>query len=186
MCEAGCVDPKFVWDVLTALGSVLTGVATVAVALVAWRQIGELKSQQKGWETLKACERYELDPVLNQSLRRLARARRNGDLKAGPGNYEYEFTTIMNYFEGLATGINLGFYDERIIRQHLEPAMRFHWGEVTNPEFQPAPVAGDDPLRKKKTPGEDFARIGKLLDRWARGSPTYSFMRDSASQGADQ
>jgi hypothetical protein len=46
----------------------IQGLATIAVAIIAGYQIRQLRKDQGGWETLRACEKYDTDPVLDKAL----------------------------------------------------------------------------------------------------------------------
>ena len=109
------------------------GIALIGAALIAWYQIGALRREQKNWETLKACERYESDQVLTQCLMALREARLDSKLTAEPRRYSLEMSTILNYLEGIAIGVEQGFYDKNIVRDHLEIIMRGHVRNSLNP-----------------------------------------------------
>jgi hypothetical protein len=149
-------DPNTPWNFWSAFGAIASAAAAFMTAGVAWYQISALRTQQQGWETLKACERYDSDAVLNEALKKLRDARDSGELEKNPRPFRLEITTIMNYLEGVATGIEQGFYDARIVRDHLEPIMRFHAGEVLNPIM----------LRRLEVHADDFDRVKRLPDSW--------------------
>jgi hypothetical protein len=46
----------------------IQGVALILATCIAWYQLWRLRRDQRGWETLKACERYDLDQVLDRAL----------------------------------------------------------------------------------------------------------------------
>jgi hypothetical protein len=113
----------------------LQGVALCATAFIAWYQIGALRRDQKAWKTLEACERYESDEVLTEALKVLRDARDSGRLKENPRPFRMEASTLLNYLEGIATGQAQGFYNQDIVRDHLEPIIRDHIAEFLEPDM---------------------------------------------------
>lgn len=118
----------------------VTAAATVVVAVAAWiqlplisRQVRELSEQirlsreaeqnaerrLREWETLKACQRYDYDPVLEAAPRRVARASVGGTDYRNPGIEKRDIVTLLNYLDGLAIGIEQGLYLENIVKDHL-------------------------------------------------------------------
>ena len=144
------------WAAVAAIG-------TVATALVAWYQIGALKRQQQGWETLKACDRYDTDPVIDAALNKLRDHRNSGTLASNPMAVRLEITTVLNYLDGVATGIAQGLYDERIARDHLEPIMRDHVREFLSLEM----------TGKMEFELASYERLLQLLDSWKPKKPFY-------------
>ena len=115
--------PHWVWDLFQAFGAV----GTIIAALVAWYQIGELRNQNKGWNTLERCNMYDTDPILDMALRSLRVAMRKGRLNRG---VQVDAVTVLNYLDGTAVGVFQGFYVEETVRKHLESVMRGHWAEL--------------------------------------------------------
>lgn len=101
---------EYFWVAVTAL-------ATGALSLVAWYQIGALERQQRGWETLRICNLYDIDPILVGHRKILAREWAKGCPESHL--FAFEFTGILNYFDAIAIGIKQGFYKESIVRAHL-------------------------------------------------------------------
>lgn len=151
-------DPNWPWDFWQMVG-------TFAIAGVAWWQIGSLKRQQRGWNTLEACERYERDPVLNAVLMKLRDARDGGDLGAHPRNYRAETTVLLNYLDGIAIGVAQRFYNKRIVRDHLEQIMRDHVAEFLEPGF----------AARMELDTTGFARLRGLLREWDAPPPRTFF-----------
>lgn len=148
--NAGVISFSVSWDALQAAG-------TFFAAGIAWFQISSFKRQQKGWETLKACERYESDPILDACLRTIREVRKaDGGLPAGAQSVSVDIITILNYLDGLAIGVRQGFYDAKIVRDHLEPVIRFHVDE-----FLDADVA-----RLLRIKDSDFRLLRDLVKEW--------------------
>lgn len=143
------------WGMVSAVGTVLT-------ALVAGYQILQLRRDQKGRETLKACERYDSDPVLDRALCALRDARNAGQLKENAKALSLEATTILNYLDGIVIGVKQGFYNEAVVRDHLEPIMRWHVRELIVELGRDMDISPDD-----------FSKLLALLDKWKQGKTYY-------------
>jgi len=149
-------DWNTVWSAVQAIG-------TVGAVGVAAYQIAKLRADQRGWETLKACERYDTDPVIEAALVRLKVGRDGVDLLIDTKKYSLDATTVLNYLEGIATGICQGFYDERVVRDHLERIMRDHIGEFLS----------EDIAKGMELSKDDYCRLEDLLSNWGADKPYY-------------
>lgn len=143
------------WAMVSALG-------TLATAGVAGWQIWQLRWDQKGRETLKACERYESDPVLDRALCALRDARISGALAKAPKNYSLEATTVLNYLDGIAIGVKQGFYNEAVVRDHLEPIMTDHVRELITDFGRDMHISPDS-----------FPKLLGLLEKWKQDRTYY-------------
>lgn len=149
------MEPPSTTDWMTAWATIATAVATFGLVGVAWYQLGAISKNQKEWETLKACERYDSDPILDRVLCVLRDARNSGELFSAPvSKYSLEYRTVLNYFEGLATGVEQGFYIETIVRDHMSEIIQFHMSE------------GLEQLKLPRSP-HDFTKIESLLATWS-------------------
>ena len=123
----------------TAFAAV-SALGTVVLAYVAWRQLPlivkqvEALSEQiklsreaednaerrlREWETLKACRAYELDPVLDEATKRIWQASDNGQNYRSPNIDTRDVIILLNYLDGLATGIEQKLYIEEVVRDHM-------------------------------------------------------------------
>ncbi len=152
------VDQNWPWDMLQAVGALVQAVGVVAAAIIAWWQISALRRQQRGWETLKACERYDTDVILDGALKTLRDKRDTGQLKQDPRPYRLEMTIVLNYIEHVVIGVNQGFYDEQIVKDHLETIMRDHVGEFLDPDM----------ARRSEIDKDDYIATTEFLDRWKK------------------
>jgi hypothetical protein len=132
------------------------GIALCAAAGIAWYQIGALRRDQRNWETLRVCSLYDTDPVIDRALARLRDARLDGGLQKNATLITLEMATVLNYLEGIAIGVEQGFYNKAIVRDHLEDIMRDHVDEFLAPALAQA-----SDWRK-----EDYGRLSKLLASW--------------------
>ncbi len=131
----------------------VTGVATCGLAFVAWYQIGAIKKQQQGWETLRACSTYDTDSTINFAIEKIT----DTDSETGDyGKISTEATTLLNYFTTLAVGIRQGFYIEKIVRDHLEKIIR----QYTDDLFT------EDHSREIGITVSDYVPLRKLLAEW--------------------
>jgi hypothetical protein len=133
-----------------------TAVATTLLFLVGWLQIRAARNQTKGWQTMAICERYESDPVLHECLLGIAAGRRSGDFLTDSKKYRIEVTTILNYLDGIAIGIEQNLYVEDIARDHLEAIANHYVKEYLTPQF--AASVGFDLA--------DYDRLRAMSARW--------------------
>lgn len=145
--------------------SAIQAFALAAAAAIAWYQIGALRRDQKAWKSLEACEKYDFDLVLNGVLTKLRDARDAGDLAKNPRPLRMEVTVLLNYLDGIATGVAQHFYNEDVIRDHLEPIIRDHVDEFLEPGMA---------LRIAIDP-KDYSKVRLLLTRWDNEPPRHSF-----------
>jgi hypothetical protein len=123
-----------------AIAAWVTAVATVVLAIAAAiqlplivRQVRALAEQMKlsreaernaerrvrEWETLKACQRYDFDPVLNDATRRIWIASRCGTDYRHEDVDRRDIILLLNYLDGIAIGIEQGLYIESMVQDHL-------------------------------------------------------------------
>ncbi len=105
----------------------ITAGATIALAVIAFLQLRALRLEQRKWQTLQACERFELDPLLNRQTELIFKASDSGkhyspDRFVGP-ELQHAVINLLNYFDGIAIGIEQNLYHERIVRDHLESSL---------------------------------------------------------------
>lgn len=124
--------------VALAVGTVPLAVATIVLAVAAWRQLpliagqvnslaeqieltrgAEAKTEQRHrrWETLRACERYDFDPVIESASKRLYDNSDEG--KDYARAEKRDMVVLLNYLDGLAIGIEQELYVEDLIHGHL-------------------------------------------------------------------
>lgn len=114
---------------ITAAGAIIGGIATVSLAIIAYVQLRGLKSQlriQREQEqtrlTLEACTRYETNPLLKAAMKRIWQASGGGkNYKLLTDAHLFDVITILNYLDGIATGVSRGIYSETDVRLQLKP-----------------------------------------------------------------
>jgi hypothetical protein len=145
-------SPEF-W---VAIGTAALAAATVALILIGLRQINAIKWENRQWETLKACDRYTFDPILDACLRKLRDAKAAKSYDGQEKNYRFEITTVLNCLEGIAVGIYQGVYIEDLARDHLQGVVTEHVNEYLK----------DGAPRKIDFEAGAFPYVIALSDRW--------------------
>jgi hypothetical protein len=114
------------WTAIGALANAVYCALTAGLLAFAVYQVLSAKKDAKITRTLAACERYDLDPVLDQITRRLSIAYNNGTLQTNAARYAVDLNSLFNYFESIAIGVAKGHYDAEIVRDQLEVIMNSH------------------------------------------------------------
>jgi hypothetical protein len=108
------------WTGLSAIAGGVYDVLTAALILFAGLQIYYHRREAQITRTLAACEKYDLDPVLDAICRRLAAARDSGDLQINPRSYRVDIYSVLNYLESLEIGVERGLYCGEVVRDHMD------------------------------------------------------------------
>lgn len=111
---------RMAYELISAVANGATALCTAGLVGVAFFQINAIREESRKWETVRACNRYDTDPVLFQCSKTI-RSFTNGK------NYDLttvqpalqEVRTILNYFESLAVGVKQGIYVKDIVYDHL-------------------------------------------------------------------
>ena len=144
----------------TAFGTILLAFLTLFLIVVGGFQVHQVRKEGRNNRTLSVCERYDIDPVLSQSLRRLALARsEEGDLACNPGKYRFDVITILNFLDSLAIGIDRKLYDEKIARDHYNQIIKYHYEQYLGPSCKYS--IADVRI-------QDFGCLKRLYDRWCQ------------------
>lgn len=131
------------WEAVTAYATAIMAIFTVVMAAatmyLAWiarEQLPILAKQAKSEferraieatrrkeaETLQACTRFDIDPILYHACRRLWDSADCGrNYKENPKISIHDVIVVANYLDGIAIGAEQGFYDPVIVRDHLGP-----------------------------------------------------------------
>ncbi len=125
-----------------AIAGWATALATGALAIAAWIQLPLIARQVRGlaeqirlsreaeinaerrmreWETLKACQQYDFDVVIDQATKRVWNASRKGTDYKNADVDTRDLICVLNYLDGMATGIKQKLYIEEVVRDHLGP-----------------------------------------------------------------
>src|SRR5438045_17812 len=91
-----------------AVGTLALAGATLALVIAGLLQISSIRDEARRTRTLAICDRYDFDPILDRSLRNLKRAKANGSFQANPKDFRLDVSTVLNYLDGVAIGIEQG------------------------------------------------------------------------------
>jgi hypothetical protein len=162
------------------LAAMVSALATVMVAIAAQRQL-PLISQQvsklseqvrlareaeesaarrtREWETLKAVERYDADPIIDAATERIFKASEEGTNYRNGKVSKRDVICVLNYLDGLATGMEQELYIEAMIRDHMSGVFRHAVENYLHPEIIIDP---------------DIPRVKRLYYRWFPTPPPAS------------
>lgn len=143
------------------LATAVLAAVTVFLVLAAREEIREVREEARKNRTLEIIGKYDHDPVLDRSLRRMARARDTGRLESHPRDYRLDIVAVLNYLETLAIGIKQGLYIEALLQDFMEPIIKEHITEVIEKKL----------LEKIDSNPEDFEHIFVLNKKWESAKP---------------
>ena len=143
-------------DVWNAIATFCLVFLTSGLAIAAFSQIKTSKSESKKSRTLVACEKYDLDPVLDKSLRAIRAHRLNSTSDFGK-DLKLDITNVLNYLDGIAIGIDQDMYIDSLAKDHLEVIVRDHVRDYLNEST--AKNVGVDP--------DNFKFLKRMAERWA-------------------
>ena len=142
-----------------AYATVALFVATLGLFGMAWYQLREMTLQQRNWATLQACDRYDTDPKLGAALIILRRLKEGERTALTNYRIVMAVTTVFNYFDSIAIGLNQGLYIEGIVREHLRTIMQRRKAELD--------ATTHEALNEFKREFEQhFANYIALVERW--------------------
>lgn len=144
----------------TALSTFVLAALTCLLVGVGIFQIRSIRAEAQRSRTLDFCDRYDRDPILDLSLRRLWEARRSGELHKDSAAYRPDIATVLNYFDSLAVGIEQGLYIEELARDHIEPLVHTHVNQYLSEE-------GVRELKLEWVHRSNYASLIKLAERWS-------------------
>ena len=147
-------DSKTIWLEFSSGTSVMA-------LLVGMTQLISMRHNAKVRDTLSACERYDSDGVITQCLRNLKDGEDSGKIASSPLTYSLDLITILNYFEGIAIGIDQGLYDKKVAKDHLEPIIAYYVDKYISAEAQ---------QRFNIDGHSDYKRLIALNHEWLSGA----------------
>lgn len=152
-------------DIWLVLIGGLNACITIFLILVGWRQLVQLRRENRKWHTVEYVNRYDNDPILHECLKRLGEARRNQTLIDMNGSLKTEAATVLNYIDGLGVGIEQGLYVEPIARDHLRPIV-IHTVKTYLQDERVAKGLGVD--------REHYKAAIRLMESWSSEQLTYN------------
>ncbi|MBX9758814.1 MAG: DUF4760 domain-containing protein [Beijerinckiaceae bacterium] len=151
----------------TALGTMILAVVTAFLVAIGTYQISAIKSEQLKSRTLIEASKYDTDPVLNECIGHLHRAKLDGLLLKDPMNYRPQIIAILNYLDGVAIGIEQGLYIESLAKDHLKEIVEKHVSEY---------LENQTLLKQIGTNPANFHRLIGMSKRWSTNGTAF---RDS-------
>jgi hypothetical protein len=104
----------------------ISNITALLALVLGLTQLMSFRHNAKVRDTLSACERYDTDSVISECLRNLKRGEDSKDILTAPLSYSLDLITVLNYFEGIAIGIDQGLYDDKVAKDHLEPIVAYY------------------------------------------------------------
>ncbi|MFT5470866.1 MAG: hypothetical protein ACI8UO_005997 [Verrucomicrobiales bacterium] len=165
-------DPQWV----AALAAGITAILFLLLLIVIAVQLGGLKKQvklavdhtrvnaeaQRRRATVEAVRRYESDPILRESIQKLwAKTAQGTDYTLLDGDDEFQVITVLNYFDGIANGIEQGVLVEGIVKDYLRVVLSKNVKALLKGQSGDTWVS-DGPA----APEEGFEVLVKLYTRW--------------------
>ncbi len=119
-----------------ALFSAITALSTFGLLLFAAYQIRAIRWSEKKWATIRACNVYDIDPVLNEATARIFALSKGTDYSfATLEPVIHSVLTLMNYFSAMAIGIDQGIYVESIVMDNLKENIERAVDVFITPEY---------------------------------------------------
>ncbi len=130
---------------LDVLLSAVIAIATVVIAAAAWLQLRPLAKnvlvlskqieqsreadvrtaqERRIWATVAIVERYDTDPVVEGYCERIWEASEGGKNYSSEKLNKRDVIGLLNFFSGIAIGIDQGLYVEEIVKDHLHLSIR--------------------------------------------------------------
>ncbi len=146
------------WTVIAtlvlAIFTLALAIATSLLVFYGRQQIMSIRREAKRERTLSYCHRYDSDPILDGALRRLGKAREDKTLARNSAT-RADIATVLNYLDGLATGIEQHLYIEELARDYMEPVLLHHVEQYLG--------GGAPDLGVKR---DEYTMLLALADRW--------------------
>ena len=168
---------RIMQDWIIAISSGISAGATIALAWIAKVQLGGLKKQIKQAaeqdsrrNTLEACQRFEKDPIIKDARKMLWAVTNNGtDYTILTDEHKFNALTLLNYFQGLAIGIEQNVYIEQMVKDFLQEHLEKEVKALIKGESGKGWNA-----TKNLCNAVDFDALCKLYDKWfPKKSPEY-------------
>ncbi len=113
-------------DGWVAFWTAILSLVTIGLAYMVYWQVGCLREDAKQARTILACERYDLDPLLQKAASKLDKIVRTKKFVREAKKYKSEITLVLNYLEQLAIGCNCNVYHEGLLKTFMREIFRGH------------------------------------------------------------
>jgi hypothetical protein len=154
------------WMGLSAVAGGVYDILTACLIGFAGLQIYFTRRDAQINRALAACEKYDLDPLLDAICRRLAAARDSGELHNNTYLHRVDIYTILNYLESIAIGTRRGLYCRKTVRAQMEPIIVGYVQEYIDSGLV-SKAAPPNATRRVVT-GEDYEHMVFLVKQWER------------------
>lgn len=118
------------WTGIVALATIALVIATLILAFVAGYQIRAARLDRIKDRTVAVCEKYDTDPVLDIYCRELKESVDKNQLEKDPGSCRVQMFGVLNYLDGIAIGIEDGFYSKEVVKRLMEGIFKAHVKEL--------------------------------------------------------
>jgi hypothetical protein len=114
---------------ISAAAASITTFVALCAAWIAYDQLGELvkerniaANRERQWRTIDACQGYINSEILERAKTRIWEARSKGQNERlqDVGSVKRDAIFILNYLDGVATGVKQGVYVKEIVRDNLD------------------------------------------------------------------
>ena len=123
-------------DIVNAVAQLATAFFTGGLLYIAATQIRALRDENRKWETVKACTRYTVDPVLFECARKIRQASKGSDYSiTNMRPLMHEIRAVVNYLDSLGVGVAQGVYDPKIIEDNLSLVIDLVVANFTTTDF---------------------------------------------------
>ena len=162
---------------VAAIGGLLSGVTSAGLLIVALVQLPFFRKQLQSMEaarrdlakaekerrTLDACNRFHTDTTLYEVKQHIYVAREDANPIAALLRPEVrrDVINLLNYFEGLAIGVEQGVYDDEIVYDNLSNALVWavEYFIMANAKYNPEQKLGDP---------DEFVPLLRLYQRYTQ------------------
>jgi hypothetical protein len=139
---------------LSAIGDLITAIVTCLIAYFAYRQLPLIAQQVKfladqldastkamdaarraeidshhrikAWETVKICQAYYFDPVIEAATERMWRMSNGGKEYIIDKIDNRDIRCLLNYLDHIAVGVRQDLYIKEIVKDHLGEIIKGH------------------------------------------------------------
>jgi hypothetical protein len=139
----------------------VTGLATAGlIGMAAW-QLYQQTLQQRRWTTLQVCDRYDSDERIREALLILRRLSAGEQVPQTGHEIAIAVTTLFNYFDAVAIGLEQNLYVGVIVDQHLKTIVLRRYHELQNAHHHVL-----DEFRINFD--QHYESLIRLMDKWAQ------------------
>ncbi len=170
-------NPYLTPEWITAACAALSAFALILLTFITTSKLGTVASQvsrvaeamrstvdtQKEQRTLEAVRRYETDTELRATIKAIwEKTDQNQDYRLLDDSDRFHVINLLNYYDGIASGIEQGIYIEALVRDYLAVVLDKAVRALLRGESGPDWVAGQ-PL----VAPENYHALLRIQQQWA-------------------